>query len=306
MAGQGEFVFTGRTILITGGCKGIGLETAKRLSRGGARLILTTREDHLIIPGARKTEFLKRFERPNMLYIMKLNLCSIKSVFEFCESVRVNFSQLDCIICNAGVMEKDARRLTEDGWELHFGVNYLAHFYLVQLLLQSILLQSPDPRIILVSSKLLLRGSIDLTAVKQPAPCGNSSTVAQAYCDSKLCLALLARSLKLQHPGIRVFSVSPGWCRTNLGRKDGIPWITMPLLALPLLLFSVSASEGCDSIVFCAYTDRLPSGQFIRNREQEEEVELFLHSQERARKELWEFSNENLVQDSFIQQTAVL
>ena len=133
-------------------------------------------------------------------------------------------------------------------------------------------------RIILVSSKLLLRGSIDLTAVKQPAPCGNSSTVAQAYCDSKLCLALLARSLKLQHPGIRVFSVSPGWCRTNLGRKDGIPWITMPLLALPLLLFSVSASEGCDSIVFCAYTDRLPSGQFIRNREQARKHISSLHT----------------------------
>ena len=35
-------------------------------------------------------------------HFTQLDLCSIKSVFEFCESVRVNFSQLDCIICNAG------------------------------------------------------------------------------------------------------------------------------------------------------------------------------------------------------------
>ena len=47
-----------------------------------------------------------------------------------------------------------------------------------------------------------------------------------------------------------VFCVSPGWCRTNLGRSSRIPWYVYPVLLVVMGAFSRSAEEGADSIVF--------------------------------------------------------
>ena len=66
------------------------------------------------------------------------------------------------IICNAGVMSHDANRnVSHEGLELHFSVNYLGHFLIVQNLL-GILKKSPDPRVVVVSSILLKEGEIQI------------------------------------------------------------------------------------------------------------------------------------------------
>lgn len=62
--------------------------------------------------------------------------------------------------CLPGIGLAPAGR-TSDGWETHFGVNHLAHFYLFQLL-EPILLKSSSPefqsRVISVSSSIHTMG----------------------------------------------------------------------------------------------------------------------------------------------------
>ena len=67
---------------------------------------------------------------------MGLNLASLASIRQFADAVLKDFPEIHVLINNAGVYVplKD-RALTEDGFELHFGVNHLGHFLLTNLLL---------------------------------------------------------------------------------------------------------------------------------------------------------------------------
>lgn len=51
-----------------------------------------------------------------------LDLCSLKSVKHFCKDFIRSGSDLDILICNAGIMSPPERLLTEDGLELQFQV----------------------------------------------------------------------------------------------------------------------------------------------------------------------------------------
>ena len=109
--------------------------------------------------------------------------------------------------------------VSEDGLELHFSVNYLGHFFMLQLL-KKMLKKSSEPRIIVVSSILLKEGVIDLEQLGSPdieryKSKGHSTP--PAYCDTKLMCSLFVQEIHKREPWISAFCVSPGWCKTNLG-----------------------------------------------------------------------------------------
>ena len=47
---------------------------------------------------------------------------------------------------------------------------------------------------------------------------GSGSKTPAGYADSKLMCSLFAKELQKREPYISVFSVSPGWCKTGLGK----------------------------------------------------------------------------------------
>ena len=189
------------------------------------------------------------------------------------------------LICNAGVMsyQDPAQTVTEDGLEIHFAVNYLAHFYLVSLL-RNLLLQSEEGRVVVVSSILLKEGLVDTEQLGSPGvarySCGGERTprTPPAYADSKLMLALFSRELQRREPRLSVFTVSPGWCKTSLGRSAKISCLAYPALALLLLLVGRTVQQGADTIVFCAAKSGIGQlrGKFIRDREVEMSIENIL------------------------------
>ena len=67
---------------------------------------------------------------------LPLDLASLASVEAAADIVRGE-SQLDLLINNAGVMIPP-KQLTEDGFELQFGVNHLGHFALTGHLLSKL------------------------------------------------------------------------------------------------------------------------------------------------------------------------
>ena len=295
---EGEFDVTGKTFLVTGGDKGLGLETIRRLLLGGGRVVLACR-DSKYFGGQAEEETVSLCSSigcdRSRLSILRLDLSSLASVRDFCSEVKSRIPSLgkffcvlllhhlslpDVIVCNAGVMsyQEAHHNVTEDGLELHFAVNYLGHFYLVQQL-KNLLLRSAEARVVLVSSILLKDGQVETDRLGAPddgRPGGGRTP--QAYADSKLMLAMFARELQRREDGLAVFCVSPGWCRTSLGRSANIPCYSYPALAILMLIFGKTVKEGADSIVFCAAKPGLTHlrGKFVRDRKIESSVENFL------------------------------
>lgn len=76
---------------------------------------------------------------------MELDLGSFTSIKHFVLEVLKTFPEIHVLINNAGVYVpiKD-RCLTEDGFEIHFGINHLGHFLLTHLLLDRLKESAPS------------------------------------------------------------------------------------------------------------------------------------------------------------------
>ena len=117
----------GKTVLITGGNNGIGLETSVGLAKLGARLIIGCRSTDNVTtriqsraPGAK-------------VDIFKLDLSSMQSVRDFAEIVKSKYDEIHVLINNAGVANVKTRK-TDDGLELLMATNYFGHALLNHLL----------------------------------------------------------------------------------------------------------------------------------------------------------------------------
>lgn len=138
----------GKTILITGSTDGVGRRVAERLGAMGARVLVHGRDhargkrvvDDLCAAGAEATFY-------------PADLTSLAEVRRLADAVRNDHARPDVLINNAGIGSGAAatRRLSADGHELLFAVNYLAGFLLTALLLPLLRAAAPS-RIVNVAS----------------------------------------------------------------------------------------------------------------------------------------------------------
>lgn len=190
------------------------------------------------------------------------------------------------LINNAGVFRCPYSK-TEDGFEMQFGVNHLAHFLLTHLLTE-LMVHSAPSRILVVSSKLYKYGSIrfdDLNSERSYDP-------AFCYSQSKLANLLFTRELarRLQGRGVTVNSLSPGLVRTNLGRHVWVPLLLKPLLFLVSWLFLKSPEEGAETPLYLACSPDVANvtGKFFSNCR--EEVLRSKAMDDDVAKRLWDLS----------------
>jgi NAD(P)-dependent dehydrogenase (short-subunit alcohol dehydrogenase family) len=138
----------GKTVLITGGNAGLGLETAVALAAMGASVVITSRS-------AEKGEAARKeiIERTGSAHVevMALDLASFASIRAFAEAFLASHPRLDVLVNNAGLILSE-RTTTEEGFETTFGVNHLGHFLLTDLLLDRIKASAPA-RIVNVASE---------------------------------------------------------------------------------------------------------------------------------------------------------
>ncbi|TVT21743.1 SDR family NAD(P)-dependent oxidoreductase [Amycolatopsis rhizosphaerae] len=191
---------TGRTVVVTGAGRGLGLITARELARAGAHVVL----------GVRDTGKARRAVAglPGIFDIRSLDVSDLKSVRAFADSWS---GDLDILINNAGVMDIPAAR-TADGLDLQTVTNYTGPFVLTNLLLEYV-----TDRVVHVTSQLHRQGKIDLTDLDWRRRKYNGM---RAYEASKLAVVLFSLELQSQltAAGSRVRSVlaSPGIARTAL------------------------------------------------------------------------------------------
>ena len=169
-----------KTILITGATDGLGLGVAGALARQGHTLLLHGRSRQRLAAAAATLGTTAR------TYLA--DLASIKAVMGLAGELLGAEDHIDVLIANAGIGDSGPRRESADGYELHFAVNYLAHFLLITRLLGRLRASAPA-RIVLVSS--LSQAPVDFDDVMLDH--GYQGTL--AYSQSKL--AQIAFGLRL-------------------------------------------------------------------------------------------------------------
>ena len=119
----------GKNVIVDGANTGIGFETAKALAKLGAHVFVACRTKE---KGVAAVESIVK--DGGMATFLELNLASLKSVKSFAETFIAKFKTLDILVLNAGVDMMEYQE-TEDGIEMNWGVNHVAHFELTRLLL---------------------------------------------------------------------------------------------------------------------------------------------------------------------------
>lgn len=253
---------SGRVYLVTGANSGSGFATSKQLAEQGAQVVGACRR-----VDAGKEAFADLGDIRGSFEIMELDLASLASVRRFAEAFLAKYDRLDGLVNNAGVMFPPKGK-TEDGFETQFGINYLGHFLLTELLLDTLKASAPS-RIVCVSSVAHagmrgVYGEIDFDDLHFDKREYNPGV---AYAQSKLANVLHALDLahRLEGTGVSAFSVHPGWIRSNLVEGTMTKFVQNVLLRpFSGLLGTMSWFEGAQTTLHCLLDDDAPqhSGEY--------------------------------------------
>lgn len=256
---------SGRIYIVTGANSGSGFATTKQLAKQGALVIGACRR-----VDAGKEAFADLGNISGSVEIMELDLASLASIRRFAEAFLVKYDRLDGLINNAGVMHTPEGR-TKDGFETQFGINYLGHFLLTELLLDTLKASAPA-RIVCVSSVAHagMRGHYGEIDFEDLNFDNKKYDAYQAYANSKLAIVLQALDLsrRLEGTSVSAFSVHPGWIRSNLISSSGgaIGKFMQNVLLRPFsgMLGTMSWFEGAQTTLHCLLDDDAPnhSGEF--------------------------------------------
>lgn len=243
-----------KIVLITGGNAGIGKATAQLVAAQGANLILACRNRET---ARQAREEIQKATGSEQVEIMSLDLSSFDSIRQFAEEFRARYDALDVLINNAGVYPSRIQK-TSEGFEAQFGVNYLGHFLLTNLLLEQ-LQKSPAARVVHVSSMMHWLGRIDFSNFRGEKP----YRAFPAYAQSKLANILFSNELARRMEGTSVCSnaLHPGAVVTSL-------YDSMPDFALKQMKrFLDSPEEGSQSSVFLGLSPKaegLTGGYYVK------------------------------------------
>lgn len=199
---------TGKTVIVTGGNTGIGLETTKVLAAAGATVIVPARD----IEKAKKN-----LEEIANVEIAAMDLMSPVSIDAFAENFIVSERPLHLLINNAGIMWVPLRRDAR-GIESQLATNYLALFQLTARLWPT-LQKANGARVINVSSHGHHFASFNFD---DPNFVHREYETLLGYGQSKTAVNLFSMELDVrgQSSHIRSYAVHPGSIGgTELGRE---------------------------------------------------------------------------------------
>jgi dehydrogenase/reductase SDR family protein 13 len=174
---------------------------------------------------------------------LSLDLGDLASVRACADEFLRTGESLHGLVNNAGLAGQ--RGMTESGFELAFGTNYVGPFLLTGLLLER-LRESAPARIVNDSSVGHYRAAgIDYEAVRRPT---KSFTGLPEYSISKLGNVLHAQELarRVEGDGITTYSLHPGAIASDVWRR--IPWPVRPLIKRRMR----SPVEGARTSLYCA------------------------------------------------------
>jgi NAD(P)-dependent dehydrogenase (short-subunit alcohol dehydrogenase family) len=238
----------GKTILVTGATDGIGTQTALELARMGAKVIVHGRNPQR---GESTVRDIRRQSGNDNITFEQADFASLAQVRALAARINERNDRLDVLINNAGVSMRK-RELSEDGFEMTFAVNHLAHFLLTNLLLDLLKASAPS-RVVIVSSQSHRGGRLDFDDLQSEKQFGGYD----AYSDSKLFNVMFAVELaeRLRGTSVTSNSLHPGVIATKL-LHAGFPGMS-----------GISLEEGAALSVYLASSDEVAgvTGKYYSN-----------------------------------------
>lgn len=219
-----------RIALVTGANRGIGHEIALQLLAKKWTVVATARSMDKLAASFRG-------ESGN-LHLAELDVTDDESCGELALSLHDTPGKIDVLINNAGIMgSKALAEFDLDEIQRVMDVNFLGPVRVTKYLLP-LLERGTSPRIINLSSQL--------------SALGGGAQGYGAYRLSKWALNgfTLLGSAELASRGIEVFSMCPGWVKTDMGGPSA----------------PRSLSEGADTAVWLAESQEPDSGRFYADR----------------------------------------
>ena len=264
-----------KTIVLTGATSGIGKEVALQLLRSGHRVIANARD---MIKADKVASELRKTSGNDNLVFFTGDFSDLRSVNEFADHIKADYSSIDVLINNAGTWEMKFNE-TKDGIETNLQVNHLSPM-LLTLQLLPLLERSQNGRIVNTSSGAHRRNIIDLDDIEwRRKPYDGIAT----YSQSKLFNLLFSLKLTrlLDNTNITVNTVHPGYVRTSLFDKMGQrDWSGVP-----------DAAQGARSALYAALSPELEgvSGKYIYLEKEDPGVSSLAKDEKLAEK-LWSVS----------------
>jgi len=191
-----------RTIVVTGGSKGIGRAICLRFAREGARIIFV----HYDPDDLAEKETLELLDTMNVeARSEKLDVSSFQDVEEFFQRMIKDFQRVDVLVNNAGIT-RDAflMRMSEEQWDQTLQINLKSVFNCTKAVTRS-MIKERSGRIINISSVVGQIGNIGQAnyGASKAGIMGFTKTVAR----------------ELAGRGITVNAVAPGFINTEMTQK---------------------------------------------------------------------------------------
>ena len=137
-----------RTVIVTGGNRGVGLATARNLAGRGYDVILVCRDEER---GEAALESLHSPHNPGNHRLVVADLASLGSVRAAANRICETGTAISALVNNAACLPRK-RHTSPDGFELQLAVTHLGHFLLTHLLLPRLRGAQAPSRVVTVSS----------------------------------------------------------------------------------------------------------------------------------------------------------
>ena len=263
----------GKVVVITGGSRGIGLETTKDLLRQGATVIMGSRDEN---QAHKALESIQNNTHKSHCVFMHLDLTDYDNINKFVEEVKNKYGKIDILINNAGSCFQNFT--LSDGIELTYFTNHLGHLILSCLFLDNF---NPKGRIINVVTtkykriwtrtfdKFTSNSNLDFSYNRK------GYDWMKTYILSKLAGVHLAQYLgdycTNKKIDIKVVSLHPGFINNYFFReieKHSIYWFIRDFLMIPLRWLTFKDNVmGAQTTLHCCYMEweKLSNGGYYNN-----------------------------------------
>lgn len=242
-----EPLLISKIVVLTGGNRGVGLETAKGLLNRGAEVIILSRNR------GKAEKIIGSLE--GRIHFVKLDLSDINSVKPAVEELKaiLGSRKIDILINNAGVALSEPLRLSPQGYEFTFAVNVLGHHLLFKECYSNSLLAS-DAHIIAVTGDIYFMAD-DCT----PDFVYEGKSGVSAYSRSKVGVMWWAKECHRLYPDYKVNTVHPGVIPMGLGADSA------ELSKRILGKIFLSTKGGAQTTLICATQPNIENGAYYNN-----------------------------------------
>ena len=190
----------GKTVIVTGGSKGIGRDIARTFAELGANVVISGRNQEALDDALRE---LREFN-PRCMAVAG-DLSAIAEVRRLIDTAADTFGTVDVLVNNAGVnIAKPAMEVTESDWDTVLDLNLKSAFFASQAAAKYMLVQKSG-RIINIASQMAFVGYIKRAA----------------YCSSKGGMVQMTKALAVEwaKDGVKVNAVAPTFIETEFTAK---------------------------------------------------------------------------------------